>query len=118
MLPDGKSGGPEKMKQQKLFLVGGLFLAVVVLGGCGTQQAIPGTNAPAISSTPQKSTTTPPASVTDSNLPSKEIALPATVSTQPGATVDAEVKNIDNDLKAMDDSSLTQGLSDKDLGVQ
>lgn len=95
---------------KKLFLIGGLFLAVVVLGGCGTSQDAPKTIP---STTSQKSDT---ASVNVANTPS-EIALPNTVSTQPGATVDAEVKNIDNDLKAMDDSSLNQGLSDKDLGV-
>ncbi|EKE10652.1 MAG: hypothetical protein ACD_15C00218G0001 [uncultured bacterium] len=43
--------------------------------------------------------------------------LPEAVSAEPGATVDQEVKNIDNDLKAIDDTGLSSGMSDQELGI-
>lgn len=49
--------------------------------------------------------------------PAVEKTLPATVSTQPGSTANDEIKNIDEDLKAINDSELNSGLTDKDLGL-
>jgi hypothetical protein len=96
-------------KKQKLFLLGGLFLAVAFLSGCGQEKNPDASKAPVAS---QKT-------VADKNADavSEPPVLPETVSTNPGATADDEVKNIDNDLKSIDDDSLTSGMSDKDLGM-
>lgn len=94
------------MKNQKLFAISGLLLAVVFLAGCG-QKAVQVENNKASENTIEKTQTV--------DTPKAE--LPTAVSAQPGKTADEEIKNIDNDLKAIDDNSLNQGLSDKDLGL-
>ena len=95
------------MKNQKLLAASGLLLSLVFLAGCGQGAA-------------QKENKVPTATVNNSTKASQEAqqaALPANVTKEPGANVDAEVKNIDKDLQAIDDNSLNQGLSDKDLGL-
>lgn len=99
------------MKKQKLFAISGLLLSVAFLAGCGS------------ASVSTEKRTTPASSATSADAgnniatDSSQVALPGTVSTQPGATADDEIKNIDKDLQAMDASNSQDSLSDKDLGL-
>lgn len=97
------------MKKQKLFLILGLVLLVLVLVGYGimSRKKSDSQSASKINQTPV-------------SAPAKDFqaALPATVSTQPGANVDAEVNNITKDLNAANaDDFNSTGLSDKNLGL-
>ena len=94
---------------KKIFSILGLALFVGVLSGCGNVSAPVEPNAPVkteVESAPVESVVVPPATT-----------LPETVSTQPGATVEDEITNIDKDLQSIDDGMLNEGLSDADLGL-
>jgi len=100
---------------KKTFFLASVVLATIFLAGCADkadQVQTPVTNV--------KSTVAPiatPSPESQQNQPA--IATPpATVSTQPGATPDEEIKNIDKDLQAIDDNAFDQGaLSDTAVGL-
>jgi len=101
------------MKKQKLFVISGLLLSVSFLAGCGSASVPAEKKAIPASSTTSEAVNSGNNIATDNS----QVAFSTTVSTQPGATADEEISNIDKDLQAMDASNSQDSLSDKDLGL-
>lgn len=90
---------------KKIFLFAGILVTTIFLAGCADKSAV------------NPVTTIAPAASIDSQQQAP-ITPPATVSIQPGATPDEEIKNIDKDLQAIDDSAFDQNaLSDTSVGL-
>lgn len=100
---------------KKTLVVSTLALAVVFLAGCGQPETDTKNQAgkTPVSVSDQKTKVPDEKPAADGS----QTGLPESVSTQPGVTADEEIKNIDKDLQAIDDSALEEGLSDADLGL-
>ena len=95
-------------------------MVVVFLSGCGNNSVPAQKQMPAVTSKQADINSNPTASTDEISAPAadtKSADLPVDVSTEPAATPDAEIKNIDKDLKAIDSSNAQDSISNKDLGL-
>jgi PBP1b-binding outer membrane lipoprotein LpoB len=105
---------------KKILIFSSVMLVTVILSGCSDKPS----KSSEVKNIPEKtdvSKNTPAVAPSQTPVvqnPTPNVVPPAGVSAEPGTTPDAEIKNIDKDLQAIDDSAFNQNdLSNASVGL-